>query len=176
MEISIQRLAEIIEEIRAIRSGRQTASVVGDTAPPSVLHAEQEHVPVTINRTDGGEAPVEQTVNARLMEQENPSPQIAESRPVESGSPQSASGASVGFPDILSLMTGSEKKKVAKSIFHKDQDEFIATVTMLDKVGSWEEASMVLDDLFLAKDVDPQSRIAILLTEKVYQRFHPVVD
>jgi hypothetical protein len=176
MKVSLQRLAEIIEEVHAITSGRQTASVVDETVPPPAPPAEQQQVTITINRTNGDETPVEQTTDARPMEQSDRTSGLTESRPEVLESPSVPSTASVAPSDILSQMSGSEKKKIAKAIFHKDQDEFIATVTLLDKAGSWEEASLVLDDLFLAKDIDPQSRVAILLTEKVYQRFHPAVD
>jgi hypothetical protein len=176
MEIDLQRLADIIEEVRAITSGRQTASVVEETVPSPPPPAEQQQVIITINRASGDETRVEQAADARPMEPNNTTSGLAEKQLEEPGLPLLQAKASVALADILSLMSGSEKKKIAKAIFHKDQDEFVSTVALLEKAGSWEEASLVLDDLFLAKGVDPQSRVAILLTEKVYQRFHPAAE
>ena len=75
-------------------------------------------------------------------------------------------------PGIASMFTRSETKKILKSIFHKDKDEFGSTLRALDRAGSWEEASLMLDDLFLARDVSPQSTAAMLLTEKTYERYN----
>jgi len=90
---------------------------------------------------------------------------------IELVSTKPTEAAALDLPEISSLLSPSEAKKILKSIFHKDKDEFQATMDALDRAGSWEEASLILDDLFLARDVSPQSKLAIVLTEKTYERY-----
>ncbi len=179
VNISIQRLAEIIEEVRAITSGRQLEPVDGDAAPPIPPSDQNRQIVPEVERSDGGEGWREQNGALEYKDDTVPASSPAESRMFESVSSRSL-GASAPvsdrLPDVNSLLSDSEKKKIVKKIFHKDEDEFHITLDLLSQATTWEEASLILDDLFLAKGIDPQSKIAILLTEKLFGRYHPVSD
>ncbi|MGH2566973.1 MAG: hypothetical protein ACRDGA_01440, partial [Bacteroidota bacterium] len=67
----------------------------------------------------------------------------------------------------------SEQKHFAKTVFRKDDVAFRESLDTLNIVASWEEASVYLDQLFIAIGVDPFSEEAIEFTDKVHTWFHP---
>ncbi len=171
-EIELSQLAGIIEDVRAITSEHPVERVVAvpessDLIPPPVAPAQTpaaapvggDGVPVKEEKTLSA---VEQSVRSATSNTESV---VLETKPQETVRDRR--------PPIASMFSHAEEKKVLKTIFHKDRDEYDATLNALDRAGSWEEASLILDDLFLARDISPQSGVAILLTEKTYERYKP---
>ncbi|HTP13327.1 MAG TPA: hypothetical protein VMM37_06835 [Bacteroidota bacterium] len=173
-EIGVKQLADFIDEVRGITTGRRTESVVGEPEPTP--GPEPDQPPEDEHRAEAAKTQVREAVAVQTEENTPAPPEVARPLPDEQDLTQRTEIATPPPPKIISLLSGSDRKKISKAIFHKDEDEFDATVALMDKAGSWEEASLILDDLFLAKGIDPQSRTAILLTEKVYQRFHPATE
>lgn len=67
------------------------------------------------------------------------------------------------------LMPKGLKKKVIKNIFDNNEIEFIEFINNLNKVKNWDEASLLLTDLFDRKNIQPFSKWAIKFTEFLYE-------
>ena len=170
VEIDIAHLADLIEDVRSITSEHPVGRVVAEVEVKDRPVVSQQPLKVSIERPSQDEtepaAPrkpvtvVQQTSGTSEQEQQ-----------FERVVTKSSEMVTVSLQTIESLLSPSEQKKILKSIFHKDRDEFQATLDALEQAGTWEEASLILDDLFLARDVSPQSKVAIVLTEKTYERF-----
>ena len=170
MEIDLLRLAEIIEDVRSITSEHPVERVVAHVETNEAGVTNQQPLKVSIEKIPEEETEGKNQDEAvRIEEQATVVPALESQIELVSTKPTEA--AALDLPDISSLLSPSEAKKILKSIFHKDKDEFQATMDALNRAGSWEEASLILDDLFLARDVSPQSKLAIVLTEKIYERY-----
>jgi hypothetical protein len=168
-EIELSQLARIIEDVRTITSEHPVERVVAtpDEAdqPPPPVAPEQVTVaaPVGGNGVSVGGEKTSTAIEESLKVVPEESDLVPEPKRQEPGSDRSS--------PIASMFSRAEEKRILKLIFHKDRDEYDATLSALDRAGSWKEASLILDDLFLARDVSPQSTVAILLTEKTYERY-----
>lgn len=67
------------------------------------------------------------------------------------------------------LMPKGLKKKVIKNIFDSNEIEFAEFIKNLNKVKNWDEASLLLTDLFDRKNIQPFSKWAIKFTEFLYE-------
>lgn len=67
------------------------------------------------------------------------------------------------------LMPRNLKKKVIKNIFDDNEMEFAEFINDLNKVKNWDEASLLLTDLFDKKNIQPFSKWAIKFTEFLYE-------
>ncbi len=173
-EIDLQKLAQIIEDVRSITSDHPEERVVAHVETGESETTEQQPVKVSIDRVAEKESDNHGHVETSSKDEiPHSSPDLVEVEAVPTALP---AVDVAGLPSISSLLTSSEKKKILKAIFHKDRDEFQAMLDVLDKSGTWEEASLVLDDLFLARDVSPKSNVGILLTEKTFERYQSKKD
>ncbi len=170
LEIDLVRLAAIIEDVRSMSSEHPAVRAMAEVETNEPLVANQQSVKVSIDRMAAeGIEPIKPIEVVNIGRQTEIVP--ASENQTESATILPSDVETVNLPAIESMLSTSEEKKILKSIFHKDKDEFHATLAALDRAGSWEEASLILDDLFLARDVSPQSKVAILLTEKTYERY-----
>jgi len=169
-EVDLSQLAEIIEEVRSITSGHPVEGPKPgkETKAPQIVA--QQPLKVLIERVPEQAPETFATVETTNQVIEEPAQPDTEPQ-VRTAPPNVPEVVSANIPDLASMLSTSERKKILKTIFHKDNDEFQTTLNALERAGSWEEASLILDDLFLARDVSPQSKVAILLTEKTYERY-----
>lgn len=75
--------------------------------------------------------------------------------------------------ELLSLFSESEQKAFVKKLFNKEEDDFLLALTDLSKIEDWKQASLYLEQLFVANDVDPFCEEAILFTDKIQSRYTP---
>lgn len=73
--------------------------------------------------------------------------------------------------DVYSLFTVKDQKLFVRKLFSKDEVEFRNALDKLNPLKTWKEASFVLDQIFTQQNVDPFSKEAILLTEKLFGRY-----
>jgi hypothetical protein len=169
VEIDLHTLAQIIEDVRTITSDHPEERVVAQVETYTLEPPEHQPVSVSIDRLTEEEPALQEKIGT-TSENENP-----KASPVLVDSESSAESLSVvdaaSLPSIASLLTPSDEKKILKTIFHKDREEFQSMLDLLDSTGTWEEASLILDDLFLARDISPKSNVGILLTEKTFERY-----
>jgi hypothetical protein len=175
LEIDLSRLAEIIENVRAITSEHPVERVVARVEANEAADTVQQPLKVSIEKIAEKETEGGKENEVVKIDEEDPLEPALESE-IELVSTKATATEALDLPDISSSLSPSESKKILKSIFHKDKDEFKATIDGLNRAGTWEEASLILDDLFLARDVSPQSKLAILLTEKTFERYRSKKD
>ena len=75
--------------------------------------------------------------------------------------------------DIYSIFSVKDQKIFVRKLFKKDEVEFRNALDRLNPIKTWKEASFVVDQIFTEQDVDPFSKEAILLTEKLFGRYEP---
>jgi len=97
-------------------------------------------------------------------------------------SPKSTAGSSVSAADVplssvdnvlKGMLDPSLERKVIKKIFNRDRSQYDAAIARLQNAENWKAACQVLDDIFIAHDVDPYSRTAIRFTDSIYGRYIP---
>lgn len=169
MEIDLLKLTQIIEDVRSITSGHPPGRVVADVKIDET-EVPQEPLKVSILRENSEKDDLPHPMETPVDVQADP-PVTEANNTVDVARAKSTNEENETPSSIESTLSSSERKKILKTIFHKDKDDFQATLQALDQAGSWEEASLILDDLFLARDVSPQSNVAILLTERTYDRY-----
>ncbi|MCR4416637.1 MAG: hypothetical protein NUV92_02660 [Ignavibacteria bacterium] len=67
------------------------------------------------------------------------------------------------------LMPKSLRKKIIKKIFDENEIEFIEFMEKLNAVNNWDEASLLLTDLFDRKNIQPLSKWANKFAEFLYE-------
>lgn len=87
--------------------------------------------------------------------------------------PEPAVKRSVNSRSIHDLISEEDRKRFVKKIFLKDERQFEATIASLNGMTSWKQASIFIDEIFIAHEVDPYSSEAVRFTDLVYQHFFP---
>ncbi len=73
--------------------------------------------------------------------------------------------------DVYTLFSPSDQKLFIRKLFKKNEVEFRNTLDGLEPLQTWEEASVYLDSVFQANDVDPFSKEAIRFTDVIQSRY-----
>lgn len=81
----------------------------------------------------------------------------------------SSTGKKVFDRNLDGLMPARLKKKIIKKIFDNNEFSFAEFMNSMNKVENWDEASVLLTDLFDKKNIQPFSKWAIKLTEFLYE-------
>ncbi|MEK6650097.1 MAG: hypothetical protein AABY75_03915, partial [Bacteroidota bacterium] len=156
--LTLQELAAILREVRTdpeadpVQEPLNLGPTNGEpevTAPPAQQEAAVQ---------------VSEATPERRGEEASPLPvveQIPETEP------------SAVLADIHEIFSKSDVKRFVKSIFHKDEQAFRATLDDLNRFVVWDDASHFLDDLFVLHNVDPFSKEGVEFTDRVYTRFFP---
>jgi hypothetical protein len=171
--ITIPELTTIIEEVRAIASGHQPNKQGPEGAIPSPIPQngdQQVQSPTAIANEEFSFNQSLVDAERAVRAQEADSVQSAVTLPVTQ---QSASPSRI---DLSALFSKSEQKRFAKSLFHKDRQELNNVLAIVGRASSWQEASLILDELFVARDINPQSKETILFTEKLFGYFNSTVS
>lgn len=67
------------------------------------------------------------------------------------------------------LMPKRLRKKVIKKIFSDDEIDFVEFMEKINSATNWDEAALLLTDLFAKKNIEPYSKWAIRFTEFLYE-------
>lgn len=78
------------------------------------------------------------------------------------------------LPDVYALVPLNQQKLFVRKIFNKDEVEFRNVLDRLNRSESWDEASVILDEVFEQQNVDPYSKAAILFTNTINSRYLPL--
>jgi hypothetical protein len=171
MEVSLQRLANIIEKVRT-----------GDDAAEAVFPEERpEEPPKVIVPTEvKAEQPQKPKGPVKVFsdfEEDLPAitPEVARIQATV-GEPMPLEGTAGALVNLQSLFSPSEEKTFIKKMFNKDELLFREALDRLNAMMEWQEASKYLQDMYITNEVDPFSEVAILFTDKVQRRFLPTVE
>ena len=75
--------------------------------------------------------------------------------------------------DINKIIVGRNRKKIIKKLFKKKENEFSSFVENLNSQPNWKEASVIIDEEFYERGINPYSKEAIMFSDLVYTRFFP---
>lgn len=148
-ELSVNQLAALIAEVR----GEAISQPPVAPAPPPGPAAVGEPNPVEPAVIELTPADAESSFSTR----EQPSVEQSGTRLI----------------DVYSLFSVSDQKLFIKKLFRKDEVEFRNALDALDSMKTWKEASMMLESIFRANDVDPFSKEAIQFTNRIQSRYLP---
>lgn len=71
------------------------------------------------------------------------------------------------------LISESDHRRFLKKIFKKDEDVYNQAIAELNKMTSWKQSSVYIDEIFILNEIDPYIPEAVRFTEVVYKRFFP---
>ncbi len=177
---SVWQLATIIEKIR---SGNEDASIEMEKPPSSepkekqpplpsteitakkeVLHPAVEPLSATKPQQSGEEIKVQKPIPpAPESQRRKPVKVFDEEGILEKKEPK--------LQDLKKMIGPAEQKRIIKKIFKKNEIEFTAAISKLNKMHSWKEAAAFLDEIFIANDIDPDSKDAMRFADLVYNRY-----
>ena len=72
---------------------------------------------------------------------------------------------------ILEFSDG-EQKRYTRTLFRQDDTAFAEAMQALGQAPSWEEASKLIDEIFIRSIIDPYSSDALRFTETLFKQFH----
>jgi hypothetical protein len=75
------------------------------------------------------------------------------------------------YTSLELLIDDDERKRFIRKLFNGDEAYYSVIIQTLDKMTSWKEASLYIDEIFLMNGVDPYSSDSVHFTDKVYSRF-----
>lgn len=75
------------------------------------------------------------------------------------------------MPSLELMIEDDERKRFIRKLFNGDTAYFNIVIETLNKMTSWKEASLYIDEIFLMNGVDPYSTDSVNFTDKVYTRF-----
>jgi len=75
--------------------------------------------------------------------------------------------------DINKIIVGRNRKKIIKKLFKKKENEFSSFIESLNSQANWKDASVVIDEEFYERGINPYSKEAIMFSDLVYTRFFP---
>ncbi len=74
---------------------------------------------------------------------------------------------------INKTIIGRNRKKIIKKLFKKSENDLNSFVDILNSQANWKEASVIIDEEFYQRGVNPYSKEALLFSDLVYTRFFP---
>ncbi len=66
----------------------------------------------------------------------------------------------------------SEERRFIRKIFQHDAQAYADALVSITRCSSWKEASRAIDEIFIARTIDPYSSEAIRFTEALFDHFH----
>ncbi len=75
--------------------------------------------------------------------------------------------------DINNLIVGRNRKKIIKKLFKKKEEQFKKFVQTLNQLPAWKDASVIIDEEFYERGINPYSKEAIMFSDIIYLRFFP---
>jgi hypothetical protein len=75
--------------------------------------------------------------------------------------------------DLNGMIAGRTRKKIIKKLFNKKENEFLSFVKLINDESAWKNASVVIDNEFYERGINPYSKEAIMFSDIIYLRFFP---
>jgi len=75
--------------------------------------------------------------------------------------------------DLNTMVVGRTRKKIIKKLFQKKENEFLSFVNMVNEQTAWKDASVIIDNEFYERGINPYSKEAIVFSDLIYVRFFP---
>jgi hypothetical protein len=75
--------------------------------------------------------------------------------------------------DLNTMFTGRTRKKIIKRLFKKKENDFGKFLSQLNETSAWKDASVLIDEEFYERGINPYSKEAIIFSDIAYVRFFP---
>ena len=75
--------------------------------------------------------------------------------------------------DLNTMIMGRTRKKIIKKLFSKNENEFLSFVNLVNNQSTWKETSVIIDNEFYERGINPYSKEAIMFSDLIYVRFFP---
>jgi hypothetical protein len=75
--------------------------------------------------------------------------------------------------DLHSVIQGRPRKKIIKKLFRKKENEYNSFIDLVNQHSTWKDASVIIDDEFYERGINPYSKEAIMFSDLIYLRFFP---
>jgi hypothetical protein len=74
---------------------------------------------------------------------------------------------------IENFIDDDDRKRFIKKIFNKNENDYLDMVNEINKLSSWKQASVFIDEIFIMNEIDPYAQEAVRFTELAYRKFFP---
>ena len=75
--------------------------------------------------------------------------------------------------DLNTVIQGRTKKKIVKKLFRKKENEYSSFIDLINQHSTWKDASVIIDEEFYERGINPYSKEAIMFSDLIYLRFFP---
>jgi len=75
--------------------------------------------------------------------------------------------------DLNTMVAGRTRKKIIKKLFKKNENEFLSFIDLVNSHSAWKEVSVIIDNEFYERGINPYSKEAIMFSDIIYLRFFP---
>ena len=75
--------------------------------------------------------------------------------------------------DLNTMVSGRTRKKIIKKLFKKNENQFMSFINIVNNHSAWKEASVIIDNEFYERGINPYSKEAIMFSDIIYLRFFP---
>jgi hypothetical protein len=75
--------------------------------------------------------------------------------------------------DLSTLIQGRSRKKIIKRLFKKKEGEYNSFIDLINQHSTWKDASVIIDEEFYERGINPYSKEAIMFSDLIYLRFFP---
>ncbi|MBN1398803.1 MAG: hypothetical protein JXA06_12295 [Bacteroidetes bacterium] len=173
LQITVDRLADIIEIVRA---GKED-----EIAEPSLMSIDMPNNAQESNNKTASQVTSDSAEEVNLQESEAVTVVEAEKTPDADGEQpdlfseddekKPETEEDIKRKEIIGLFSQKERRIVLKKIFSNDEKTFQSAVSEISLLNSWQDAAQYLVGLFQKKEIDPFSKAAVLLTDKLSIHF-----
>jgi hypothetical protein len=165
----IEESKKIIEEIEDIEESK-----------PEVAVADIEISEMKVEEVEEEEEEEEEVEEEIEEEEEEEAVAAKEAAPKRAGVADELASFVAGqissdqpLEDLNKLFVGRSRKRVLKKLFKKDEKAFTGVLNQLNALTAWKDASLIIDDEFYERGINPYSKEAILFSDTIYTRFFP---
>ena len=159
-----------------------------ETILEEIEDIEEDKPVVEVTEIDVGEIKpdelVEEVEDEEDEEEEEEEEVVAATEPVEEDSKTNVAADMADFvasqiqsdkplEDLNTMVVGRTRKKIIKKLFNKKEDEFLNFVNMVNEQTAWKDASVIIDNEFYERGINPYSKEAIMFSDLIYVRFFP---
>jgi hypothetical protein len=74
--------------------------------------------------------------------------------------------------DLNLLISTTQRDKIVELIFKNDEEKYQKMINLFNRIKSWEDASELLDLIYISNKLDPHSVETIEFTSLIYSCFY----
>ena len=76
-----------------------------------------------------------------------------------------------GLTDLREIIQGHDRTRFLKRLFDRDEDTYEDTISTLNNCGSWRDAALILNSLYVSKELDPFDPDVVEFTDAIHRRY-----